>query len=66
MKQKKSSKPEIRSIKIQPRFRRHKRKHSIVPEIKLSGKWLEQKGFTEGQRVTITTMKGVLVICLDS
>ncbi|MBK5144466.1 type I toxin-antitoxin system SymE family toxin [Budviciaceae bacterium BWR-B9] len=32
------------------------------PQIKISGKWLEELGFTTGQAVTVTTERGRVVI----
>ncbi len=57
--------PEIRSLKIQPKRRINKYSEIDVPEIKLCGSWLEKLGFVYGQRVLITTMDRLLVIRLE-
>lgn len=57
--------PEVRSLKIQPKRRSNKYSEIDVPEIKLSGSWLEKLGFAHGQRVLITTMDRLLVIRLE-
>ena len=59
--------PEVRSLKIQPKYRVNQwRDATAAPEIKLCGNWLEQLGFQCGKRVTVTTMKGILIITLQS
>ena len=59
--------PAVRSIKIQPKYRVNIwRDSSVAPEIKLCGAWLEQLGFHCGKRVTVTTMKELLIITLQS
>ena len=58
--------PAVRSIKIQPKYRVNIwRDSSVAPEIKLCGAWLEQLGFHCGRRVTVTTMKEILIITLQ-
>ncbi|MBK5073442.1 type I toxin-antitoxin system SymE family toxin [Budviciaceae bacterium CWB-B4] len=32
------------------------------PQLKISGRWLEELGFTPGQAVTVTTERGRMVI----
>ena len=54
--------PEVRSIKIQPRYRFQVNESKMVPEIKLCGEWLKKLGFELGQRVVITTMNELLII----
>jgi hypothetical protein len=59
--------PDVRSLKIQPKYRVDQWRDAIAaPEIKLCGAWLEQLGFTCGKRVTVTTMKELLIITLQS
>ena len=61
------SRPAVRSLKIQPKYRVNQwRDSSVAPEIKLCGTWLEQLGFQCGKRVTVTTMKEVLIIKLQT
>lgn len=62
---KSSKKPEVRSLKIQPKTRMNKYRQKDVPEIKLCGDWLEKLGFMYGQRVSVTTMHRLLVIRLE-
>lgn len=57
--------PEVRSLKIQPKFRINRWSETMAPEIKLCGTWLEQLGFHSGKRVTVTTMKELLIITLQ-
>jgi hypothetical protein len=61
---KRTKRPEVRSLKIQPHFRfnRDKEEAKQVPEIKLCGNWLEKPGFLPEQRVSVTTMDGLLII----
>ena len=47
-----------KQIKLQPRLRNGK----LVPELRLSGLWLEKQGFLSGQKVTITIRKELLII----
>jgi hypothetical protein len=62
-----SPRPAVRSLKIQPKYRVDRwRDASVAPEIKLCGTWLEQLGFHCGKRVTVTTMKEILIITLQS
>ena len=57
--------PEVRSLKIQPRFRENESSTVNVPEIKLCGSWLSQLGFCQGRRVVVTTMKELLIVRLQ-
>lgn len=54
--------PEVRSLKIQPKTRFNKYSQKDVPEIKLCGNWLENLGFQIEDRVTITSMSNLLII----
>ncbi len=54
--------PEVRSLKIQPKTRFNKYSQKDVPEIKLCGNWLENLGFQIEDRVTITSMPNLLII----
>jgi hypothetical protein len=54
--------PEVRSLKIQPRLRQNEYNIVDVPEIRLSGNWLQKLGFCQGRRVTITTMNELLIV----
>ena len=57
--------PEVRSIKIQPRFRENRYSTVNVPEIRMSGNWLQKLGFSKGRRVVITTMNELLIVRLQ-
>jgi hypothetical protein len=57
--------PEVRSLKIQPRFRDNRWSSTMVPEIKLCGNWLERLGFSPDLRVNVTTMKKLLIIRVE-
>lgn len=37
----------------------------IIPEIRLTGKWLKKSGFGEGQKVNVIVEKKKLIITLD-
>lgn len=54
--------PEVRSLKIQPRHRFNKWSTSIVPELILRGKWLEEFGFEKESRAVIHASEGLIVI----
>ncbi len=54
--------PDVRSLKIQPKTRFNKYSQRDVPEIKLCGDWLQQLGFESGTRVTVTSMPQLLII----
>jgi len=57
--------PEVRSLKIQPRFRENSYSTVDVPEIRLCGNWLGKLGFRQGRRVIITTMNELLIVRLQ-
>jgi len=54
--------PDVRSLKIQPKTRFNKYSQKDVPEIKLCGDWLQNLGFQLGARVTVTSMPNLLII----
>lgn len=54
--------PDVRSLKIQPKTRFNKYSQKDVPEIKLCGEWLQSLGFEQGTRVTVTSMPELLII----
>ncbi len=51
-----------KEVKLQPKFRSLASGQKIVPELKISGTWLEQQGFHAGQLVEITVQEQELVI----
>ncbi len=60
--QKSPRRPNVRSLKIQPKTRINKYSQKDVPEIKLCGEWLNLLGFEYGTRVTVTSMQELLII----
>lgn len=54
--------PGARSLKIQPKYCINRWHTSIVPEIILCGKWLEELGFKKESRVVVHTSKELIVI----
>ena len=54
--------PGPRILKIQPKYRTNRWGTSIVPELKLSGKWLEDLGFKKESRVEVHTSEKLIVI----
>jgi hypothetical protein len=57
--------PDVRSLKIQPKIRVNLWSDTTAPEIKLYGTWLEQLGFHPENCVIVTTMKELLIITLQ-
>lgn len=55
-----------RKLKIQPKIILRSYDKTIVPEILLKGKWLEEAGFKPGQNVQIEQRKNKLVITLTN
>lgn len=64
MKSKKNApkRPDARSLKIQPKHRFNRWSTSIVPELILCGKWLEDLGFEKESRVVVHASKELIVI----
>lgn len=58
--------PDVRSLRIQPKIRFNRWSTSTAPEIKLCGSWLEELSFHHGSRVVITTMKELIIIRLQT
>lgn len=54
--------PNVRSLKIQPKTRFNKHSQKNVPEIKLCGEWLQSLGFIPETRVVITSLPNLLII----
>lgn len=61
-KRKTPRRPDVRSLKVQPKTRFNKYSQVDVPEIKLCGNWLEALGFELESRVVITAMPNLLII----
>jgi toxic protein SymE len=53
-----------RTIKISGKYQARANEEIIVPEIKLSGKWLKESGFSSGRQVAVQVEKDRLVITL--
>jgi hypothetical protein len=51
-----------KAVKLQPKFRTLASSQKIVPELKISGIWLEEQGFYAGQTVEITIADKQLII----
>lgn len=51
-----------KKVKLQPKVRQLTYSQKVVPELKLSGVWLERLGFKAGCIVKITAVSGQLVI----
>lgn len=58
-----SEEQKIKTLKIQPLVRVHRwSDDTIVPEIRLSGAWLQKLGFCYGGKVEVRMRAGILVI----
>jgi len=51
-----------KQVKLQPRYRELAYSRKIVPELKVSGVWLEAAGFKAGEKVNITVSEEQLII----
>lgn len=51
-----------KKVKLQPKYRQLTHRVRIVPELKISGVWLEEIGFKAGQRVNIIIRSQKLII----
>jgi len=51
-----------KQVKLQPKYRALSYGQKIVPELKISGVWLEQLGFKAGESVSITVREELLII----
>ena len=56
------SKPKKKILKLQPKEIGLVNKNKTVPELKLSGIWLQSNGFHEGEQVEITYGHEYIVI----
>lgn len=64
LKESDTEKRKTRSLKIQPQIRQNRLSQKTIPEIKLSGKWLSDLGFTPAHYVTVTAEEKMLIIRL--
>lgn len=51
-----------KQVKLQPKYRELAYSRKIVPELKVSGVWLEAAGFKAGEKVNITVNEQQLII----
>ena len=51
-----------KKVKLQPKHRQLAYSKKIVPELKISGMWLEEIGFKAGETVIITVREELLII----
>ena len=51
-----------KKVKLQPKLRQLAYSEKIVPELKISGVWLEEIGFKAGDIVNITIREELLII----
>ena len=51
-----------KKVKLQPKHRALAYSQKIVPELKVSGVWLEEAGFRAGEKVNITISDQQLII----
>jgi toxic protein SymE len=51
-----------KKVKLQPKLRQLAYSEKIVPELKISGVWLEEIGFKAGDMVNITVREELLII----
>ncbi len=52
----------FKKVKLQPKYRQLAYNVKVVPELKISGVWLEELGFEIGQTLSITTRNQKLII----
>jgi len=55
-----------RHLTVYSKYRQRTYDNTVVPEIRLEGRWLEKSGFAQGQRVIVEQERGKLIIRLDS
>jgi len=58
----KSEQPQVRYLKLHRLYRQLQWGESIVPELRLNGRWLERAGFNSEKYVSVTIMEGLLII----
>ncbi|RYY52850.1 MAG: type I addiction module toxin, SymE family [Chitinophagaceae bacterium] len=56
--------PSTRLMKVYYRFRMYRRSQNRVPEIRLTGNWLERIGFNEGDHIVVSLDKRRIEICI--
>ncbi|MDR2949934.1 MAG: type I toxin-antitoxin system SymE family toxin [Prevotella sp.] len=58
----KPEQPHVRYLKLQPLYRQLQYGETVVPELRLNGRWLERAGFDFKKYVSVTIMDGLLII----
>ncbi len=56
------SKDKTKQVKLQPKYRELAYSRKVVPELKVSGIWLEAAGFKAGEKVNIAIQENQLII----
>lgn len=56
---------ECKELKIRSLFRKNRYSESLVPEIRLNGKWLSHLGFEKGKKVKVKYTKGQIILSID-
>jgi len=56
------TKHKAKQVKLQPKYRSLAYGQKTVPELKLSGVWLEEIGFKAGEKVNIAIQENQLII----
>jgi toxic protein SymE len=56
------TKHKAKQVKLQPKYRSLTYGQKTVPELKLSGVWLEKLGFRPGEKVNIAIKENQLII----
>lgn len=54
--------PHVRYLKLHRLYRQLQWEESVVPELRLNGRWLERAGFNIEKYVSVTIMEGLLII----
>jgi hypothetical protein len=57
-------KKQTKQVKLQPKHRSLAYSQRIVPELKVSGIWLEAAGFRVGEKVNIAIKENQLIITI--
>jgi len=52
----------FRKLKVYTKSQRRTWDYTVVPEIRLQGKWLEKLGFEEGKSIKVLMEQGKLII----
>ena len=58
--------PKNRTLKVYPKHRTSRGLPTVVPEIRLIGKWLRDLGFRQGQTINLALEKNRVTITVES